>query len=339
MFEYAENGVQLVPICRTFYREDFIDFDLIEKVMAAAQSKKDHIVLAEILLLVGQAKDANKDTIVPRFVVPCLEQLIDEGDRTWIQRIWFDDSIRKIIAELDDGILDRLLSSFVDTKEITHQFEDLLENIAEINPQSVLRYLEKRLIASREDRSIHAIPFSFNGLENTLSQHTDLLLETVKKWGGMDSVMLRFEGGRLIANTFPEFDKRIQKALEPYASSGNESDARLVLSILGNYNGQPSLLETCRLLIIHSSELEFVRSGISSALYNTGVVSGEYGIANAYENKAEALKPWLEDKNPEVVSFAEELIESLLASAKRDRERADEYIALRKHEYGIKEEE
>lgn len=67
--------------------------------------------------------------------------------------------------------------------------------------------------------------------------------------------------------------------------------------------------------------------------------SGEYGLAIAFEDRVKDVEPWLEDDNENVRTFAEAFIVSMNASAKRERERADEYIALRKHEFGVTEEE
>ena len=74
---------------------------------------------------------------------------------------------------------------------------------------------------------------------------------------------------------------------------------------------------------------------VKMALWSEGVVHGEYGFAESYERKAEELIPWKEDTDSKVHVFAEQYISETKDMAKRYRNRADEDIALRKHQYGV----
>jgi hypothetical protein len=74
-------------------------------------------------------------------------------------------------------------------------------------------------------------------------------------------------------------------------------------------------------------------------LRNTGVVRGEFGFAEAYEGKIENIKPWLNDENQKVQKFASRYVTALENSAGSERRRAEEDIELRKHAYGVREEE
>jgi hypothetical protein len=56
------------------------------------------------------------------------------------------------------------------------------------------------------------------------------------------------------------------------------------------------------------------------AIYTTGVVSGEYGLAEAYKNKAKMLEKYKNDESDRVKKFAERMISSFLDSAKREPE-------------------
>jgi len=68
-------------------------------------------------------------------------------------------------------------------------------------------------------------------------------------------------------------------------------------------------------------------------MYATGVVSGEYGIAGAYEKKAEKLKKYVADESERVRIFVNRMIKSFQESAKRERQRADEEKQLRRIEF------
>ncbi len=66
---------------------------------------------------------------------------------------------------------------------------------------------------------------------------------------------------------------------------------------------------------------------------------GEFGFAEAYERKIEEIKPWLSDENEGVRKFSADYVTGLENSAKSERRRAEEDIELRKHAYGVREEE
>ncbi len=51
---------------------------------------------------------------------------------------------------------------------------------------------------------------------------------------------------------------------------------------------------------------EEVKNEIECLLFNTGVVSGEYGLADSFKEKANLMKEWEKDKNKKVKEFARE---------------------------------
>ena len=85
--------------------------------------------------------------------------------------------------------------------------------------------------------------------------------------------------------------------------------------------------------IVRRTDNKRILSQVDSNMYTTGVVSGEYGIAQAYEGKAKMLEKYKTDKSERVKKFAERMIGSFLDSAKRERQRADEEKQLRKIEF------
>ncbi len=76
-----------------------------------------------------------------------------------------------------------------------------------------------------------------------------------------------------------------------------------------------------------------------SSGFKDRVVMGEFGFAEAYERKIEEIKPWLNDENEKVRNFAADYVTRLKNTAKSERRRAEEDIELRKHAYGVREEE
>ena len=75
---------------------------------------------------------------------------------------------------------------------------------------------------------------------------------------------------------------------------------------------------------------------VEIALQSTGVVSGENGMAEAYERKRLEVLDWLQDPDERIRTFAVKYTSELEAMRDSERARADESIALRKFKYGEK---
>lgn len=69
-------------------------------------------------------------------------------------------------------------------------------------------------------------------------------------------------------------------------------------------------------------------------LDRTGVVSGEDGFVKEYIQKVNNIEPRLEDENNNVRQFAERFTEIMEMRVIQEKQRAEERIELRKHQYG-----
>ncbi|PWK50940.1 hypothetical protein [Pleionea mediterranea] len=70
---------------------------------------------------------------------------------------------------------------------------------------------------------------------------------------------------------------------------------------------------------------------------STGVVRGEYGIADAYKNKLLDISPWMNDNNANVVKFAHQYTKLLEDMIESEVKRVNERVALEKHKFGVDE--
>ena len=85
--------------------------------------------------------------------------------------------------------------------------------------------------------------------------------------------------------------------------------------------------------IIGKTDSKIVIGHIHAQLFSTGVVSGEYGIANAYDSKAKSLEAYLENDNPRIKKFVKKIIQEFITSATRERQRTDEERQSRQIEF------
>ena len=68
-------------------------------------------------------------------------------------------------------------------------------------------------------------------------------------------------------------------------------------------------------------------------LTTTGIVEGEYGLAEEYQHRREQLTPWLEDEDEKVRSFAESFLSDLDKLIEDERKRVEEDIEIQKHQF------
>ena len=64
-----------------------------------------------------------------------------------------------------------------------------------------------------------------------------------------------------------------------------------------------------------------------------GVVSGEFGMVEAYQAKKTAVTPWLDDARPKVRAFAQSYVHSLDNRIASEQRQAEERQALRRLDF------
>lgn len=332
----AESGEDLIALTKMFLGNGDIDTDILDAVLHSAVETSDEFALSELLHLAGASYETNPRLAVERLFVPAIEALNALGNTNWVQHIWHQRQMRTLVANLDADTLTLLLTALETTETISYNVEELLKAVAEQNPDVVVDLFGRRIGAAEGTSSIDAIPHSFHGLTEPLSRHPNMIVEKVKKWDQHDSPLFQFRGGRLIAITFPEFDQGLEAALMPLAASGNESDAKFVLGVLRNYHGERFVHALCRQLVIAHHDDKRLMTDVMIALQTTGVVMGEFGMAEAYARKASELKYWLSDDEAVVREFSEYYIKQLGQQEMQERLRAEEFIELRKHKFGVR---
>lgn len=333
----AQNGENLNALTKMFIGNDAIDKDILDVVLQNAVQLSDEYALSELLVLAGTSYEADPNFAVENLFIPAIQALIALGNTNWVEHIWYQRQMRTLIVGLDADALALLLKALETIESISYQVEEFLKVVAKQNPDLVIDLFGRRIEASEGSSSFDAIPHSFHSLADPLSQHPVLIVEKVKKWAQHDSSLFQFRGGRLIAIIFPKFDEGLEMALMPLAASGKKSDAMFVTGVLRNYHGEQFVHSLCRQLVITHHDDRKMMTDVMITLQTTGVVMGEFGMAEAYAQKAGELKYWLSDDEAVLREFAEQYIEQLGRQEEHERLRAEESIELRKHKFGMRE--
>jgi hypothetical protein len=170
-----------------------------------------------------------------------------------------------------------------------------------------------------------------------LSKISRLAVQTVREQYDGNYGRLIHGGARLLKIIFPEFPTEFEAELMRLIKEGGEANLEFVLAVLRNYEGQPFIHPIAKEIARSISKDSSLRGDLALALESAGIVSGEFGMAEAYERKKSEVADWLNDENKNVREFAKQYMADLQAMSDAERKRAQEQIELRKFQYGKRE--
>jgi hypothetical protein len=127
----------------------------------------------------------------------------------------------------------------------------------------------------------------------------------------------------LLQNVFLAFTSEFETELIALVGTGNQDDLNFVLSILGGYRGGLFLHEVCKAIIEALPDGDKRLGQVENILQSTGVVSGRFGMVQAYQGRKDELQGWLTDGRQKVRAFAEKyrrLLDRSIAGEQRRSE-------------------
>jgi len=246
---------------------------------------------------------------------------------------------------IDYGKLGEKATQFIKVKligisDLHWESQQLLLDLGKKDLQIILDVFMGRIaldVAQKEDRKkdldrtphYDAIPYHFNDeLRTYVGTHPDYLkkisgylAESTPEWS-----VYNWDLGELIERIGVSFKEAIMTLVE----KGDIDSLRRAVNLMNSVDGGDLEL---LMDIVRKTDDKRVLDKIASLVYSTGVVSGEYGIAQAYESKAKQLEQYKSDKNPNVQKFIKQTIKTLKASAEQEFKRSDEEKQIRKIEF------
>jgi hypothetical protein len=121
-------------------------------------------------------------------------------------------------------------------------------------------------------------------------------------------------------------DKTLSSEIYGLIRTGKKAKILAAVEILDAYQGALIIDPFCKSAIEYSRGDKDVKSAVGRALYQTGVVSGEYGMRDAYINRLERVKGWVKSTNKYIRSFSIEFSDSLNKTIKHEQKRTDEEV-------------
>ena len=341
-----EETTFLYACAKLFLSTKHVDVELLGQLLDKATELKDAFVLRQVasVAIARFATDEVHGELKALFL-RALSRLTELKDANWVREIWFREKAKEIVAELSPKERHEVLKNLRLLPQIDYQAEDVLAVIAEREPRDVVDLLCARLyepderapaLAEKEGVEYEELPFQFHRLQDPLSSDPKMVVQKVLDCYRKDSSLFEFRGAKLLQVIFPQFSETFQGALVRLVREGGDAELEFVAGVLRAYSGEMFIHPVARELIKRLPPGSPLVTEVEIALQSTGVVSGEYGMAEAYERKRLEVLDWLQDPDDRIRTFAVKYISELEAMRDSERARAEESIALRKFKYGEK---
>lgn len=339
----SADDTRIYAAAKVYLSVEETDVALMRAILAKAVSLGFKPVIHQLLAVALTRYETSKDKApLHALFFDGLAELTALNDASWVSNIWFRNEAKAFVATLSAQERRRIFENLLHLNQIDYQAEDVLAAIAEVAPLEVVDFLCER--ASHEDfsRSLNemslddyeAIPFTLHSLQTSLSKDAESITQRVLQQFRQAPELFQFRGARLLQAVFPEFPEVFSGALVRIIRERQERGLEFVAGVLRAYDGQDFIYPVAKELIKALDSDSPLRTDVEIALQSTGVVIGEFGMAEAYERKRVEVLHWLQDEDERVRDFARSYISDLEGMAKRERARAQEGVVLRKHRYG-----
>lgn len=332
--QWIDSNKHLAVCASVFDYVKEIDKGLMESCFKKSRMSKDVNALNRLV-----------DSIYPKhrelksLFVQCIKELTLNKNTYWVNNIYRPESILNSLTEKDYEVI---LENLILVSRVDYHVETVLLPVAEKYPKKVIYFFLSKRVAEKtkrkNDYGYDAIPFDLHKINESLQKHAKVVVSEIIKWYSKETGRFEWEASHLIQAIFPAFNKELETELIRLIKSEKEKNAKIVISILRAYKGEPFIHNVCKSFIKHSPYVEKFKNSLFITLSQTGVVSGECGFTNAYRQKLEEVQPWEKDRNKAVKAFINEYEDYLNKQIVFEQKRADEDIELRKREYGSPEE-
>jgi len=316
---------------------DKIDVAVIKQALAlAVEDGSDRAVLNVAEICAARSDALPREEIGPIFT-SAISYLKSKGSTVWVDAIWVHFVKGSLAEALSAEQVDLVLSALVARRSIDHQAEYVLVGIAKQFPEKVIDFFGARLREREEEGVVdhyEAVPYSFTTLGPHLAAIGAYLLAQSRAWHREKPELFEYRGGRLLSVVFPEFTPEFEGHLKNELATGGAAAARFVTDVLSGYHGSPATHELYKLIVESVPNDDPVLGSVEVALISTGVVSGEFGMVEAYQRKKAGFQPWLTDSRPRVKAYAEahdRMLDRMIAAEQR---RSEQDLEARKRHYG-----
>jgi len=350
VLNWIKEGKHLANIAKSLYTVGTQRLNVLRQVIDRGAELNARAAVVQSMgvaasLFVAGANAAKDDFLHALRIMAAFE------DTSWASVIWFSKDFRTLVNAMTPAERAEVLKSLTALPELDYQAEDVLYEIGRHDLQAVVEFVIARLAHDRmlakqrrqqelegkavESDKFEAIPYQLTKLNKLFEKAPEALLKVLRSdFDDEVRAMFVYRGVRLVRATFSNYGPELEKLLLEYVATGREDDMEFAIGILRAYEGSPAILPVCKAIVRAVPERSRLWNEVGAAIETTGVVSGEFGMVEAYERKLQSLEPWKADEDERVRSFAEWLSDGLVNFIAQERQRAEQGLALRKYRFG-----
>ena len=328
------HGVE--RMCRAIRFADELDMELLSAAATAALATDDRIGVIEIIAALFSRQCLEIDDLHLELLRRCIRYMTGNRDTSWVHEVSVHANESKLLKGLNEADAKLLLENLVHMPQLEYHAEAVLGVLLDLYPGAVVGFFGDRVRYERaleEKDGYSAIPYEFYEIAEKLQPQVEQLIQLGEELFVEDGHMFEFCGGRLISIIFPAFTPEFEQKLTELVSTGDEKKIDFVLLILRNYKGQAFLHPLCKEIINALGPESKLINFVSLVLESMDVVSGEYGMRDAYIAKKEEMEAWSTDEREKVREFATRQCLGLDRRIAAEQRWAREQLELRKRDY------
>jgi ppGpp synthetase/RelA/SpoT-type nucleotidyltranferase len=340
---YLDAGEHLTALARQWRISTVEDEAFLKTVLDQAIAKEDDIAVMECTVAVITRRAEDLQPLIASCFQPSMRYLTAKKESRWVNGAWFATEAKTFFAQLSAETADLVLDNLMSIARLDTHPEWILAYIARSHAAAVWTFLGRRVVDDERERDrqdrYEAIPYQFYELPKILSQDAASAVRVARGLYTPGDTLFQFRGGRLLSAMFPTFPENFARELIALAVAGSDEDVNFILQVLRAYQGQPTTHEVVKELVARLTENDPRLEIAEICLQSTSVVSGEFGLVEAYRARKSQIVTWVGDPRPQVSRFAERFDRRLEQSIAVEQRRAEQRKEMRRREYDDPKEE
>jgi ppGpp synthetase/RelA/SpoT-type nucleotidyltranferase len=330
MEDWTGRGLHLSASARHLRLTKSASEGPLRRIGEKALTLKDPIAIIEVIAAIIAN---NAVTLVDPLLLPGIQYLTSIKDTRWVTGVGFMPEFVTFISTLSQPQCEVLLNNLLLCPRIRHGEDRILVAVGEQFPESIWRFLKRRLDHETQEKKIRmyeGIPRGLGNFREPLARDPTCAVTTVREWYAQDKKLFQYRGGRVLHDVFPHIGPEIEGQLVGIVREGTDDAIDFVLQILRTYQGEPFVHGICKAIIEALPQGDQRLGEVEIILQSTGVVAGQFGFVQAYQRKKEEVSLWLTDERPKVCAFADRYIRTLDRSIAAEQRRAEGDYEMRR---------
>lgn len=336
--KWIESGTYLPQIGRHLRLAPGVDEELVRALAAKATEIGNRDAVIEAMVVVVAHKERVASRLIDDVFIPAAQFLTQHKDVRWLYGARLQPTAPAFFASLRPDQVSVVLDNLIELRKIDALTERVVVALAQADCEEIWRFFSRRL-QRKADKSVpnegyDPIPHKFFQAQSALGQNADRAVDVVRGWYSAGDPLFQFRGGRLLAIAFPDCPPALSDKLIAVVAAEGEASLAFVSDILVHYHGSIATHPVCQAMVDCLPENDERLQHVRRLLQGTGVVSGEFGMVEAYQRKIAEIEAWQSDARPKVRTFAEAYAKSMQQTIAAEHSRSEQEIAMRKLDWG-----